>query len=136
MPERIDDPELEDDDLLWRRVPDNQQAAPKPPLGESVRPSSAAFIDDLSKEVSVFVEKLKTREAVLDGYPDQGLVTIRTGVPRGLNYIVGLTPEVPDPAHRVIVPGPEHSGTGRKSDARNMAKAAVWSVLPKTYRDV
>jgi hypothetical protein len=133
MPERIDDPELLDDDSLWRRIPNNQESIAKLPDGE-VRPSSAAFTDELSGELSVFVVKLKTGESVLEGRPDQGLVHIKAAIPRQLLNIVGLTPEVEDIAHRVIVPGPNHLGASRKSDARKMAKAAVWVVLPESCR--
>lgn len=135
MPDRIDDPELQEDDLLWRRIPNNQQSISKKGLPEGeIRPSSAAFTDELSGELSVFVEKLKSADSVLEGHPDQGLVQIKTAVPRELLYIVGLTPEVEDIAHRVIVPGQEHNGGSRKTDARKMAKAAVWVVLPEICR--
>ncbi len=137
MPQRIDDPDLKDEDLLWRRIPDNQQSISRKGLADGeVRPSSAAFIDNYTGEPSVFVVSLKTQESVLEGYPDMGLVTIEAKVPRNLQYIIGLTPEVEDPAHRVIVPGPTHPGNSRKSDARLMAKAAKWIILPRSCRKV
>lgn len=98
---RVDDPGLDGETVLWRRVLPAWLIADADQEG-GYRPGSWAFTDRHTREVSVFVAGLTDVEKVLDGYPDDSLVAIKAGVPRGAGGTVALTPENPDPAHRVI----------------------------------
>lgn len=93
MSQRSDDQNLTDEALLLRRIwdkPDiwftnNEEGQPKL--------SSVAFLDGRTDEVSVNVATKTTKEKVLDGYPDFGLVSVEAGVPRSVSHIVATTPE-------------------------------------------
>lgn len=129
---RVDDETLPDYEILWRRINSNPEWTHKETDG-SIRPSSVAFLDNRTKEVSVNVASMTTKEEVLGPYPDQGLVSITAGMPREHGFIVAQTPEVADPSHRVICAPPEFEKK-RKKVARQLAKAATWLVFPESYR--
>ncbi len=97
--DRVDDPDLGDETVLWRRVLPGWL---NPNEGGEYRPQSLAFVDRLTHEVSVFVADLTDVVAVMNGRPDESLVAITAGVPRTAGGIVAKTPENPDPAHRVL----------------------------------
>lgn len=132
MPTRTDDTTVADDELLLRRICDVPQWISE--KNGSLRPSSAAFIDNHTNEVSVNVASLTTHAQTLNGYPDFGLVSIAAGVPRSLNHIVAATPEVQDPAHRVICSASKLTKGNRKAAARIMAEQAVWLLFPESHR--
>lgn len=140
-PTRVDDENLSDDEILWRRILAKPEWVENNRDGSgSIRPSSIAFLDNRTKEVSVNVASLTTKEEVLAPYPNQGLVSIPAGLPRSHGLIIALTPEVPEPSHRVICPrpvtqdGPVISGNKRKTVARKLAESAKWLVYPEGYK--
>jgi len=134
MAQRIDDINVKDSDELLRRIWNQEQWINLKKLKEGdLRPSSVAFLDDLN-EVSVNVAAETTPEKVLELYPDFGLVSLKAGVPRSQELIVSLTPEDPEPSHRVICLPPEFSGSKRKGLARIMAEASIWIEKPAKYR--
>lgn len=135
MSHRSDDLSTADEALLLRRIwdkPDvwftrNEEGQP--------RLSSVAFLDGRTDEVSVNVAADTTEKQVLNGYPDFGLVSIEAGIPRSVDHIVALTPEVNDPSHRVICPQPNSTKGQRKTAARVMAKYAKWLYYPASHRN-
>ncbi len=134
MPDRVDDPSITDDEALWRRI------TPRPTLiveGEDgkPRPSSGAFIDRETGEVSVHRAKLTTLEQVLTGHPGVGVAEINAGLPRSLGHALVPDPTEDDPSHALICPPPS-AGTGRrKTDARRMATAATWVFPPPSVSE-
>jgi hypothetical protein len=134
MPQRIDDPTIENDDWLWRRIRNRPEWYAQNPDG-SYRLSSVAFLDTYTNEVSVDQAKLTMREKALRLDQDDGLAQIKAGLPRSLQHIVSADPEPDNPAHALICPPNTLTSGQRKSSARTMAKAAEWLVLPKSLRN-
>lgn len=136
MANRVDDVSLGDRELLWRRILDRPMEWFTEEEDGTLRPSSAAFKDS-TNEVSVNVASQTSLDAVMDGYGDQGLVSIPAGLPRSLNHIVAATVErddPDDPSHRVICP-PENLGKKqRMKAAKEMAKQATWVIHPHSCR--
>jgi hypothetical protein len=131
MTERVDDPTINDDDLLWRRIVNKPEWVSHNSDG-SWRVSSAAFIDRHTGEVSVHLARLTTQEKVLASRPDEGMVEIVAGLPRSLGLIVAYDPTDDDQSHSLICS--PMGGSIKKSDARKLADAAGWLVLPKKIR--
>jgi hypothetical protein len=101
MPERVDDPTIEDKARLWRRI--LPQWVHRKPDG-SVRPASFAFLDRLSGELSVHIASLTTQERALQGHPDDSLAEIEAGFIRSLGYAVVRDPTPGDESHALICP--------------------------------
>lgn len=133
MPQRVDDPLIKDEDLLWRRIVNVPQWITQNPDG-GYRVTSAAFLDDYTGEVSVHQAKLTTQERALKGRADDGLVEIEAGFPRALGQIVASDPTGDDPSHALICPPLDQSKGQRKANARKMAEAARWLLKPKDIR--
>jgi hypothetical protein len=135
MSQRFDDNTIRDEAILWRRILNNPIWVKKAEDG-NVKPSSAAFLDNHTNEVSVNVASLTNQNAVLENYPEMGLVSIEAGLPRSLNHIVAITPEdLDDPSHRVICPPEEAGSKKRKSAARTMAEMSKWIIYPQDFRE-
>lgn len=90
------------------------------------RPSSIAFIDRLSGEVSVHRAALTTVAQVLAQHPADSLAEIQARLPRALGYAVVADPTPADPSHALICP--QEGGFIKKADARRMAEQARWVV--------
>ena len=127
---RINDLSISDDERLWRRIiPDWIIETPD----GKFRPSSVAFLDGYSGEVSVHIAALTDREKVLEGRPNDSLVEINAGVPRSLNHAIVRDPTDKDPSHALICPPSDKSKNQRKKDARKMTDQARWVVLQKPH---
>jgi len=122
--ERHDDQTLGDDDRLLRRIKREQIIADDRDAGR-YRPMSMAFRDG-EGEVSVYVRRLITVEAVLEGHPDFSLAEIPVGLARSVGCLVAQTPEDPNPAHRVII---HPSKGGMRKAAKVFADQATWVKL-------
>ena len=96
---RVDDPDLDDETVLWRRVLPDWITSDD---NAGHRPTSITFMDRHTFEVSVSVARLTDSVSVLKDHPADSLVAIKVGDIRRAGGIVGLTPENPDPAHRVL----------------------------------
>jgi hypothetical protein len=131
MTERVDDPTINDDDLLWRRIVNKPEWISQNSDG-SWRVSSAAFIDRYTGEISVHLARLTTQEKVLASRPDDGMVEIVAGLPRSLNLIVVYDPTEDDQSHSLICP--PVGGNIKKNAARKLADDARWLVKPKDIR--
>ncbi len=130
---RSDDETIKDEEFLWRRILNIPEWIKKLEDGK-IKPSSAAFLDDYTNEVSVNVASLTTQETIMEKYPDVGIVSITAGLPRSLGHIIAPTPEVEDVSHRVICPPSGISKNKRKTLARKMAEQAKWLLYPNSYR--
>jgi len=130
MCDRPNDPSIPDDERLWRRIRSDWVHRP---AGDQPRPSSAAFKDNLSGEVSVFIASATTTDALLQTRPTDSLAEITAGLARQLGYRVVRDPEgglVPDdPSHVVLCP-PQGLGKKRLTKAAfALAEGATWVVL-------
>ena len=132
MPQRADDLSVSSSELLWRRIPNQPSWVKVEPNGKA-RPSSAAFLDGLTGEVSVHRARLTTIDDALDGKLDFGLVEIEAAVPRQLGHTVVADP-TDDPSHALICPPENKPLSHRKRDAKIMAEQCQWLVYPKDYR--
>ncbi|MEA5448792.1 hypothetical protein VB780_09455 [Leptolyngbya sp. CCNP1308] len=129
MQPRVDDKSISDDERLWRRiVPSN--VFTKVDKDGNLRPSSAAFLDGITGEVSVCRACLTSVDKVLENYQQQGLVEINAKLPRSLGHIVVADPQEEDLSHALICPPPDSSYNRRKKDARIIADKAEWLVKP------
>lgn len=122
-----DDPNIADDELLWRRI------RPEWIDDKDGTLTSQAFLDRLSGTPSVNRANLTNREAVLRDYQSMGLAEVEARVPRANEHGV-LSDPTPDPSHALLVPAPSlTSGEKRKQAARRIAKAARIVVpVPRT----
>lgn len=103
MPERQDDPVIEDDTRLWRRVhPDWLKED-----DAGWRAGSITFRDYRSGEVSFDIAAETNRETMLSGFPEWSLVEVTVGVVRSAGYVVARDPEGGGPSHVVACPKPE-----------------------------
>ncbi len=132
MPQREDDPTILDDDFLWRRIVNNPNMITRDSDGK-LRPSSAAFRDGHTGEVSVHLARLTTLEKVLLDKPEVGIVEINAGYPRTLEHKIVHDPNDTDPSHTLICP-PDKSPKQTKKDARLMAEHARWLLYPQEHR--
>ena len=120
MPQRLDDPTIGDDEILWRRI--RPEWLHRESSGQ-VRPGSFAFIDRLTGEVSVHIASImRDSNLALEGHPDDNLAAIRAGHPRSLGYAIVRDPKPDDSSHALICPSPN------QGDARKIAKQAMWVV--------
>jgi len=133
MTEEVDHPTINDDDQLWRRIPDLPHMIKKLPDG-TYRASSAAFKDGLDGELSVHLAKLTTVEKAMAGHSEKGLAEIAANLPLSLDHSVVYDPTEDDHSHTVIIPPKNKSKKSRMRDAEEMAKAARWLVLPLSIR--
>lgn len=137
---RNDDPNIADDAVLWRRIPDTPHCVYKE--DRIILPSSSNFLDEDENEVSVDLASLTTTERTLKNHEQFGLVSVTAGVPREHNQIVDSDPIVDlenpgnnNPAHCVICAKPElASGKGRKKAAKQIALKSTWVIYPESYR--
>jgi hypothetical protein len=120
MPNRVDDPTIRDDEVLWRRIIPVWLHATT--AGE-VRPASIAFIDRLSGELSVHLASLANIDGVLSGHAEESVAAIAAAIPRSLGYALVRDPTPEDPSHALICPSP------RRPDAKKLATASIWIVL-------
>lgn len=126
MQPRIDDSSIGDEERLWRRIiPDWIHRTPD----GKFRPSSVAFLDGYTGEVSVHIAAFTNQEKALRGHPNDSLVEIRVGFPRSFGHAIVPDPTDEDPSHALICPPPQKPNKQRKSDARKMAEQARWVVL-------
>jgi len=118
---RVDDQDLDDEDVLWRRVLPTWIT---PDEVTDYRPISLAFIDRHTSEVSVSVASLTDKATMLKEHPDDSLVAFKAGAVRKAGGIIGLTPENPDPAHRVLC---YDNPSQMKKAAKSLTDSSVFS---------
>lgn len=123
MPQRVDDPTISDDEILWRRV---IPAWLHHEADGTTRPASVAFIDRRSGELSVHLASIMgDPNLALHGRPNDSLAAIKAGHPRSLGFAIVRDPQPQDPSHALICPSP----AGAR--AKQIAKQATW-VVPRS----
>jgi|SRR3954452_2713960 hypothetical protein len=124
-----DDPAVEDDALLWRRVRPDWVI-----MDENTgrhRVSTAAFHDGTKppSPMSTLIERIvratqRTAEDVLRDYQGYSLCYFSAGLARSLGQLVATKPEEPsEPAHAFIVGPKPHSIQKR------LSRASEWVIL-------
>jgi hypothetical protein len=116
---RVNDDELSDDRVLWRRILPEWIYKE----GGEYRPASLAFIDRRTGEVSVFVTDLTDEYTIMSDYPNESLLAFEARVPRSIGCIIAKTPENPNPAHRVIC---YENGSAMKRAGKLISKNFKW----------
>ena len=124
----IDDPTIEDNMLLWRRIPPDHVIFD---ANEGrLRPTSAAFADHtngtpmsvvLGQEV---IDDGRTPESVLEGHEGFGLVSFTADLARINRQGIMRKPQSTEPAHAEVF------GRKTKGVKRALAKGAIWIVRP------
>lgn len=133
--ERPDDPSIGDEEWLWRRVMPTPILVVMGADGQP-RPTSAAFLDNYTGELSVHRAVLTTTEHIVSRYPDLALAAIQANLPRSLGHRIISDPILAsesgpgDPSHALVCGPAGQSNKRRKSDARRMAESSVWVVPP------
>src|SRR5579859_2796662 len=99
MSQGRDDTSISDDEVLWRRIlSDHRWTTTK---GGAFRPSSVAFIDHRSGELSVYLGRETTKEKVLSGHVRDGIASVTAGQIRALgpfDVVRDVIPLEEDPA--------------------------------------
>lgn len=128
MPEWRDDPTINDDEHLWRRVlVDDPFQVKKDPKTGQPRPSSAAFKSS-TQLTSVAVASLTTPEEFLAGFSRHSLVEVNARAVRDAGCILVRDPEPGNPAHAHIIGITREDGRLTSSEARRIADKARWVV--------
>jgi hypothetical protein len=114
-----DDEGIDDEDILWRRVPPWAVT----PDGQ---PDSSNFVDKQYGELSVALADLTSIEVLLRGHEGFGVVSFTAGDVRKLGdpagkYVVRRAPLDDDAAHTVVCPKLS------RGDARKLADACKWA---------
>ena len=121
----VNDSQLSDNEILWRRIPRERI---KPPIGESgFTISQQAF---RTAEISFYVASQTKVDDVLSDYPTQSLAAVPVSFLRNeLNLIVVKDPKDtdPNPAHRLV--GRVDQIPITSSTATKIAKKAEWVLL-------
>jgi hypothetical protein len=137
---RPDDPSIQDDDLLYRRIHPKQLA-----WNENVnqwRVSSADWTDPVG-EISVYPASLLIQdelppECVLDGYPTHSLVYVSAEFARGCHLRVVKDPDELDAhprgkCHAVLL-GLKPGRPGKRDQQKPLAQASIFVVLREPIR--
>ena len=89
--------DIQDDDLLFRRITPSQHTAVQP---DGTRILTSFAFREPNHEFSMYVAKEVTREKVLScGIPTQEIVEVRARDVRSLGYILVREPDDCDPSH-------------------------------------
>ena len=116
MPPRVDDPTINDDEVLWRRLLPEWLHTEE---SGRIRARSFAFIDRRSGELSVHIASLTSQGRVLAGRPNDRIAAFKAALPRSLGFAIVRDPTSDDPSHALICPSPK----GGK--ARSIAEQAL-----------
>lgn len=89
--------DIQDDDLLFRRITPAQHTALQP---DGTRVLTGFAFRERSHEFSMYVAKEVTPEKVLScGFPTQEIVAVRAGDVRKLGYVIVREPDTCDASH-------------------------------------
>lgn len=124
--ERVDDPTISGNELLWHRV-HPAWIKNNPESGEPILSSGAFRSRD---EVSVSIASLTTLESVLENYQGHSLAQLQVGFVRSIGCIVVRDPLPDNPAHALVC-GKHSGGRLSKAQAKQMANKAQLVVFRK-----
>lgn len=123
-----DDPDILNEDCLYRRIPLKPSHIIFDNNRDCWRPTSASFKDHpdgspMSVTIQSELEKdNRSPEDSLDGYEDCALASVTAGQARERNQMVVKEPLPEEPAHGVVV--------GNEKKKGKLAKIAGWVVRP------
>jgi hypothetical protein len=120
-PPLADDPEIDDEDALWRRIAPHQLSGCP---GANCRPSSDAFDDDDDGPLSVEIERLTSVEVMLSDHEGYLIAAISAGIARGEGLSIVMDPLEGHPGHALVI------GAKGNNRRRRLAKASWWIVPP------
>ena len=122
MQSHSDAEDIQDDDLLLRRITPSQHTALQP---DGTRILTGFAFRERSHEFSMYVAKEVTPEKVLScGFPTQEIVEVRAGDVRKLGYMIIREPDDCDASH-VFARAREHKSKGQiEKDCKILAEIA------------
>lgn len=123
MEQLSDDPQIPDDEILYRRVSPDQIK----PDGQSWRPSSQLFI---TTQMSVRLASHVSPEEALKGYPRFGLVRFTAQVVREAGCIIARQTDDPVIGHALVCPKGNVNGRIPKGVANILLKSYEWVKIP------
>jgi len=120
MPPRENDPQINDDTVLWRAVPPSHVC-----LGEGgvERPESWAFLSD-DNEVSSWIAAETDLRELKARFPNFRIAQFTAGQARECGNVIARDPVEGDASHVVICPIPGKSSGRLRKDARRLASKA------------
>ncbi len=125
MPDRVDDPNIGDNELLLRRVSPKQI---NPALGSQGPPPlpSLAFTSN-AVPISVDRKSLTTLKKVVANYPEHSVLEVSARAVREAECIVVSDPLPDNPAHALILGnGPDNHL--KKKEAKAIAQKSNWAL--------
>lgn len=132
MPDRVDDGSVRNEEVLLRRLlPDWVERD----VSGRVRPTSLAFIDRRSGELSVHRQHLTTEAFVVRNHPTHGIASFPAVAARTEGFVVVADPianeadDDDDPSHALVIPPPGASPSRVKTLARKLAHRADMTVI-------
>ncbi len=126
--EYIDDPTIQKDAVLWRRI--HPSWCVRDENKGTLRVSSAAFDDsEDGTPLSVLLASLVAASGkqdldVIADFPGYSIAGITAGIARSCGQGVARTPEPDEPAHASVF------GRKTKSVKRTLAREATWVIAP------
>lgn len=118
MPERQNDPSINNSERLWRRVhPSQIDWTLNPP-----RVRKAAF--NTRDGLSVSIASETTIEILTRDYPQHSVVEFEAGFARSLGCTIERDPTPEDPAHALVF-GPKSRGQLNQTQLKNLRDAAT-----------
>lgn len=132
MPDRVDDGSVRNDEVLLRRLLSDWIERDE---SGRVRPTSLAFIDRRSGELSVHRQQLTSEAFVLRNHPTHGIAAFPAGAARAEGFAVVADPIAnepdtdDDPSHALVVPPAGATPSRVKTLARKLAHRADVAVI-------
>ena len=128
MPDRVDDPNIGDNELLLRRVSPSQinhaLGSTKPPPQPSLAFTSNAVL------ISVDRKSLTTLDRVVENYPEHSVLEVPALAVREAECIIVSDPLPDNPAHALILGnGPDNHL--KKKEAKAIARKSNWVLYKK-----
>ena len=124
LPELVDDPNIDNDEILWRRI--RRDDISHGQNTEIFKISTGAI---RTPHMSVHIASLTTEDAVLSNYPNFSLVAFTAGFARSINCIVIHDPTPDDPSHTLVCA--KNSSTRlSKSQAKEIINNLTFIRLP------
>ena len=112
--------DIQDDDILLRRITPATHTAPQP---DGSRILTGFAFRERNDECSMYVAKEVTHEKVLScGYPTQEIVEVRAGEVRRLGYIIVREPDNCDDSHVFAKAKAYKSGGQISKDCKALAE--------------
>jgi hypothetical protein len=119
VPQRPDDPTINDSERLWRRVHPNQIRTHT----ETGEPDVSSAVFSTREAVSVAIAEETNLTAFLRDYPQHSVIEFTAGAARAANCTIVRDPLPDDPAHALICGSRSH-GQLNKSQQQLLKQAS------------